>query len=211
VTQKLAEDEQYAQALSLLPLGRSEPGIRGYDEMRHIINDAMVAILQDGANVTDTLQAASVQVDLLLANSGPDSDVIYPSGGMLVYTDTQGLSTTVEFPSGAIEFTQTVSYVPLDDLPTDGLAFALVPNMEFSQPVTITIYYRDSDVIGMDEDLLQLYIYDWSAGSWVDADPCGGYIRDADNKILQAVVCHFTDYALMDPPSYIYLPLVVRN
>jgi hypothetical protein len=211
MTQKLADDEQYAQAISLLPLGRSEPGIQGYDETRLIIKDALAAILQDGANVTDTLQVAADQVDLLLANTGPDSEVIYPSGGTLVYTNTQGLSTTVEFPSGALGFTQTVSYVPLDDLPTEGLAFALVPNMEFGQPVTITINYRDSDVVGMDEDRLKLYAYDWSTGSWVDADPCGGYIRDTENKILKAMVCHFTDYALMDPPGYIYLPLIVRN
>jgi ABC-type glycerol-3-phosphate transport system substrate-binding protein len=41
VTQKLAEDPQYAQAYALLPLGRGEPGVRGYNDIRGILNDAM--------------------------------------------------------------------------------------------------------------------------------------------------------------------------
>ncbi|HRY16338.1 MAG TPA: extracellular solute-binding protein, partial [Candidatus Competibacteraceae bacterium] len=34
MTEKLASDPQYAQAYNLLNLGRSEPGIRGYDAIR---------------------------------------------------------------------------------------------------------------------------------------------------------------------------------
>ena len=211
MTQKLADDPQYAQACALLPLGRSEPGIRGYNDIRGILGDAMTEILQNAANVTDTLQAAADEADDILANSGPDSAIIPPSGGTLVYTNTQYLSATVEFPAGALVTTETVAYVPLDDLPTDGLAFALVPNLTFSEPVTITINYRDSDVEGMDEDELKLYNYDWPSHSWVEANPCSGYVTDTVNNILQAIVCHFTDYALVDWPYTVYLPLTLSN
>jgi hypothetical protein len=171
----------------------------------------MTDILQNGANVTDTLQVAADDADDILARSGPDSATIPPSGGTLVYTNTQYLSATVEFPAGALVTTETVAYVPLDDLPTDGLAFALVPNLTFSKPVTITINYRDSDVEGMDKDELKLYNYDWPSHSWVEANPCGGYVTDTVNRILRAIVCHFTDYALVDWPYAVYLPLTLSN
>lgn len=211
MTQKLAEDAQYAQAHDLLPLGRGEPAVRNYESVRGILGDAIDEIFYSGANVTNTLQAAAAEVDLLLAGSGPASKVITPAGGTLVYTNTEGLSVTIEFAPGTVSITQTVSYVPLEDLPTDGLAFALVPCMSFSRPVTITINYRDDDVVGMDEGSLKLYIYDWAAATWVDADPCGGYARDPLNNILQAAVCHFSDYALADRPFRIYVPLILKH
>lgn len=211
ITQKLDEDEQYAQAFGLLPLGRSEPGVRGYEDVRAIIEGAMTEILANGANVTDTLQSAATEVDLFLSASAPKSTVIPPEGGTLVYTSTSEVSATVEFPPGSVDVTQTVSYVPLDDLPTDGLAFALVPNLTFSHPVTITLYYRDSDIAGMDENELELYLFDWGSGLWVAADPCGGYVRDPLNNILQAAVCHFSDYAMVDRPYAVHLPIIVRS
>ncbi|MCP4526371.1 MAG: extracellular solute-binding protein [Aestuariibacter sp.] len=210
MTQKLAEDPQYAQAYALLPLGRGEPGVRGYNEIRSILDDAMTEILQNSANVTGTLQAAADETDAILAASGPDSTIIPPGGGTLVYTNTQYLSATVEFPDGALATTQTVSYVPLEDLPTNGLAFALVPNLTFSEPVTVTIHYRDKDIVGIDENALKLYNYDWSSGFWIEANPCGGYVTDTVNNILQAAVCHFSDYAMMGLHR-VYLPVVLRS
>jgi len=211
MTQKLADDAQYAQAYALLPLTRNEPTVRGYEQIRGIIEGAIGEIFYNSADVTATLQAAALEVDALLDESGPASVVIPPSGGTLVYTNTEGLDVMVEVPDGAIGVTQTVSYVPLEDLPTDGLAFALVPNLTFSQPVTITIQYRDSDVEGMDEADLKLYLYDWTSNRWVDGEPCGGYLRDPLNNILQAVVCHFSDYALVDRPYAVHLPVVLKH
>lgn len=210
MTEKMANEPQYAQAYNLLNLGRSEPGIRGYNAIRGVIKEAVTDVLQNGANVTETLQTAVDEADAILAVSGPDSAVIPPSGGTLTYSNTQGISATVQFPAGALVVTETVSYVPLDDLPTDGLAFALVPNLSFSQPVTISIHYRDEDIAGMDENSLRLYNYDWSINSWVDANPCGGYIRNPDANILQAAVCHFSDYGVMDWLYRVFLPITLN-
>jgi hypothetical protein len=211
MTEILANDPQYAQAFALLPLGRNEPQIRGYNAARNSIDEAMTDILQYGADVTATLHLAADEVDAILDASGPDSAIIPPMGGTLAYSNTQGISVTIQFPAGALAVTETVSYVPLDDLPTDGLAFALVPNLSFSQAVTITLHYRDADIVGMDENDLRLYNYDWSNNSWVDADPGGGYVRDIDNNILQTWLYHFSDYALIDRPFRIYLPHVTRT
>ena len=211
MTEKLAEDVQYAQAYALLPLGRSEPAVRNYQAVRGILGEAISMIFYDSADVEATLEAAAAEVDALLEESGPTTEVIPADGGTLIYTYGEGGSVTLEFPQGAVEEDQIVSYVPLDDLPTDGLAFALVPNLTFGEPVMVTIHYLDSDVVGMDEDRLKLYTYDWTSASWVDADPCGGYVRDPLNNILQAGVCHFSDYALIGWPHSIYLPIVLRN
>jgi ABC-type glycerol-3-phosphate transport system substrate-binding protein len=211
MTQKLADDPQYAQAYALLPLGRSEPGVRGYETVRVFLEGAMVEILANGAEVTGTLQSAAADVDAFLAESAPESMPIPPEGGALVYTGTGEYGATIEFPAGSVATTQTVTYIPLDDLPSDGLAFALVPNLTFSEPVTITLHYGDSDVQGMDENQLKLYLFDWTVHSWVDADPCGGYVRDPQNNILRAMVCHFSDYALDDRPFKIHLPVAVRG
>jgi ABC-type glycerol-3-phosphate transport system substrate-binding protein len=211
MTQKLADDPQYAQAYAQLSLSRSEPGVRGYDTVRGLLKAAMIDTLANGTDVTGTLQSAAADVDAFLAKSAPESTPIPPEGGTLVYTGTGEYSATVEFPAGSVAVTETVTYVPLDDLPSDGLAFALVPNLTFSEPVTITLHYGDSDVQGMDETELKLYLFDWAIHSWVDADPCGGYLRDPLNNILQAMVCHFSDYALDDRPFKIHLPVAVRS
>lgn len=210
MTEKLASDPQYAQAYNLLNLGRSEPGIRGYDAIRGIIQNAVTDVFENGAVVTSTLQTAAEAADIILATSGPDSAVIPPTGGTLIYSNTAGINATVQFPAGALAVTETVSYVPLDNLPTGGIAFALVPNLTLNQPVTITLYYRDEDIFGIDENSLQLYNYDWPTHSWVAASPCGGYLRDPDANMLQAAVCHFSDYGLIDWSDKLYLPLTLN-
>lgn len=212
IVQKASQDIQYAQALAVLQeVNHSEPAIRSYDQVRSELDSALYSVFIYGAEITATLQSAATRVDDGLALSSPDSAVIPPDGGTLTYTNTQGLRATVVFPEGALAITQTVSFVPLQDLPTSGLAFALVPNLSFSQPVTLTLYYRDEDVAGMDEDLLILYTYDGASGAWVDVAACGEYVRDAVNNVLQVSLCHFCDYALLEEFRRIYLPTVMNS
>jgi len=78
-------------------------------------------------------------------------------------------------------------------------------------PVTVTIHYRDEDVVGMDENALKLYNHDWSSCSWLEEDVCGGYVTDPINDILQPAVCHSSDYAMVDWPCRVHLPVVLRS
>ena len=212
LTQKLADEPQYAQALQVQgEHGRGQTVLLGIIEIYAEIKTALDAILYDGEPLTGTLDTAAANVDAILALTGPDAATISPEGGVLVYTNTQGLATTTVFPAGALATTTTVAYVPLNDLPSEGLSFALVPNLVLSVPATVTVSYRDEDVAGMDEEQLRFYNYDWPSQSWVDADPCGGYVRDAGNNELSARVCHFCDHGLMDWAFRHFLPLSLRG
>jgi hypothetical protein len=110
-----------------------------------------------------------------------------------------------------LDVTSTLSYLPLQDLPTTGLAFNVIPYLSSNQPFTITLHYRDEDVSGMDEQSLQLYRYDWPDARWVQAEPCGGYTVYPDENIFVAWVCQLADYAVLDWPYRIYLPLTIKN
>jgi len=88
-------------------------------------------------------------------------------------------------------------------------AIRLEPNVSVSNPMTITIEYEDEDVAGIDESTLTLYT--WNGSQWVDAEPCGGYIRDLYNNILKIIICHFSDYVLLGERQYtIYLPIILK-
>ena len=76
--------------------------------------------------------------------------------------------------------------------------------------MTITVQYSDEDVARVDESMLTLYI--WNDNQWIDAVPCGGYVRDLDGNTLKATICHFSDYALLGKTAYrVYLPVILRS
>ena len=133
------------------------------------------------------------------------------------YTDTAGLTTTLEVAAGAVTETTDIVYVP--DLPVAerpggfmflGQSFALeayqggayVPGFTFSGTVTITLHYEETAI----EDSLVLYTWDGSA--WVDA-ACGPYGRDTANNTLRVPICHLSEFALFGEPRRTYLPLVL--
>ncbi len=150
----------------------------------------------------------------------------------IVYTDLQGVSTTVVFPAGAVTETTLISFVPVFS-PTQpaspGLSFAghnfdlnayrngsLLPGLAFSLPVTVSIRYSDADVRWLVEDSLQLYY--WAGAAWADATatctPPSAYLRDPAQNWLQVPICHLTQWGMMAIPSLhfdVYLPLVLRS
>jgi hypothetical protein len=145
-------------------------------------------------------------------------------GGTL--TDTQNLTTTVEWPAGAVTDTITLIYTPTAsthfNLQFAGHAFELEAytggNLQsdfvFSKPITVTIHYSDGDVAGLDEDSLMLYY--WNGSSWEDAattcDPALTYHRHPDENWLAVSICHLSEFALVGAWKYrIYLPLVLKN
>jgi PKD repeat protein len=165
---------------------------------------------------------------------GPISTTLKMSGTasiatLLIYTDTQGLTTTLDFPSGSVPQTTTIILTPT--LATDeiGLAFAghafdleayqngsLQPGLIFSAPVTVTIHYSDDDVQAVTDES-ELALWWWTGSEWQNAaqtcDPVPSYTRDTANNVLEVPICHLSLFGLFGPGSShrIYLPLVVRD
>jgi branched-chain amino acid transport system substrate-binding protein len=145
---------------------------------------------------------------------------IYPDqGGTLDLENTLGQTTTIEIPAGTTTETLAITYTLVATITNAGVptmtmigehAIRLESNVSISSPMTITIEYENENVAGVNASTLVLYT--WTGSQWVDADPCGGYIRDVDNNILKIIICHFSDYVLLGEREYrIYLPLVLRS
>jgi pimeloyl-ACP methyl ester carboxylesterase len=152
---------------------------------------------------------------------------------LLVYTDTQGLTTTVRIPVGAVTATTTLTYTAVPKLQAPaGLVFArhafvldayrgrpgqdsvLLPMFRFQKPVTVTVHYADVDLVGLQESTLGLYYR--QGDTWVDATttctPTSMYHRrDADN-VLSLPICQTGQFAVLGQGmAYtVYLPLVMR-
>jgi len=158
------------------------------------------------------------------------TDTVTPTTGItLIFTDPQGLTTTVEVPGGAVTDTIELRFTPVPS-PTEPitgeLRFAnhafdleayrggvLMPGFVFERPVTITIHYSDVDVAGLDESTLALYY--WRGGAWIDAaTTCpADYVRRPERNWLRLPICHLSRFGVMGYGAHydIYLPLVIRN
>ena len=154
--------------------------------------------------------------------------LVGPGGGSLVYTDTQGLTTTIQIPSGAVTsttiltLTQVLSptepispdlrYVghPFDlDAYRDG---QLLTGFIFEKTVTATFHYSDADVRGLDEKTLQLYRWVATIGWQVIGAQTGeGQKLDTINNVLTAWLRGLSRYGEMGTGYFIYLPVVIKN
>jgi hypothetical protein len=149
-------------------------------------------------------------------------------GGTLTYVDSQGLSTTVEVPAGAVSETTTLVYVPIESVTpsVNNYAFAhhafdldayrngqLLSGFSFSGTVTVTIHYADADVAGIFEPSLKLYRWMLLLG-WqeVGKRPGEGQILDTEHNVLTAWLHSLSHFGDMGVTGYdIYLPIVMRN
>ncbi len=154
--------------------------------------------------------------------------------GMLIYTHTNGLTTTLEVPTGGVDEDVTLIYTPISSntlpAPPTGLQFGkhtfdisafrgirLLSDFTFAKPVTLTIRYDDADILGLDEDTLVLHY--WNGSAWVDAvntcTPASTYYRDVVANILAVPICHLSRWGMLGSPisgtPTIYLPLVLRR
>jgi hypothetical protein len=163
---------------------------------------------------------------------GPVSITLSLSGTVslpasLVYSDTQGLTTTLEFPAGAVTLTTTVWLTPTLASNRPGFAFAghafdveayradtLVPGLILSASVSVTLTYSEFDVWGA-ADEQQLVLSRWTGSEWQDAaqtcDPASSYIRDVTHKMLSVSICQVGQFGLFKPTRQVYLPIVIRN
>ena len=149
-----------------------------------------------------------------------------------VYTDTQGLSMTLDMPAGSVTETVKLAITKREEitepLPSGwrlaGLAFdmdAYRPSSQdpaegyrFQGTITVTIRYRDQDVQGVPEETLKLLFWDKEGKAWKDiAKDCEtSYARFPAQNMLQVGVCHLTRFALMgiNAPIRLFLPAVMR-
>ena len=87
----------------------------------------------------------------------------------------------------------------------------------FQRPITITIHYTDTDVLGIDEDTLRLYY--WTGSVWQDGAttcvPVSNYTRDPVQNLLSVPICHLSRWNMGGAPigssRFIYLPVVLRG
>jgi glucosylceramidase len=155
---------------------------------------------------------------------GPVSITLSLSGAAslpasLVYTDTQGLTTTLEFPAGVVTRTTTVWLTPTLAASGGGFAFtghafdleafqADAPLPGLILPVTVTIRYSDDDVRVVTDET-QLVLSWWTGSEW--HDPASSTIRDVAGKMLSVPVCRLGRFGLFGPTHPAYLPIVAHN
>jgi len=152
-------------------------------------------------------------------------------GGLLIITDTQGLTTTVQIPLGAVTTTTWLTLTPIlviTETISPGLRFAghafdldayrdgqLLTGFTFETTVTVTINYSDADVKGLDEKTLKLYRWKPGRQSWeaVGAQPEEGQLPpDTENNRLTAWLHGLSHYGEMGVAKYdTYLPIVFKN
>lgn len=176
---------------------------------------------------TVTLPPNAVGQDFIIL-PGPVSTQLLPGVTItLIYTDLQGLPTTLVFPADAVSQATTMILTPTVVSPGSGLAFtghafdltALqggVPQtgLTFGAPVTVTIRYSNQDVrVVSDENQLRLYW--WTGSQWQDAaqtcNPTSTYILDVTQNVLSVPICHASRFAMFGPTHPLYLPLALRN
>jgi predicted outer membrane repeat protein len=134
----------------------------------------------------------------------------------LIYTDTQGNSTTIHVPVGAVTDATTLTYSPLSSVtPPSGLIFAghafvldayrsglRLRDFAFQSPVTITIRYSNADANGTHES--QLVLLYRNGNDWQDVatmcTPPSTYSRDPIGNSISVRICHLSEYALFGSP-----------
>jgi hypothetical protein len=144
----------------------------------------------------------------------------------LLYTDTQGLPTQLDFPANTAIQTTTINFAaalwtsPDPNLIFAQHAFVLVAsrdgavdlNFTFSAPVTVTISYSDADIqTAADES--RLTVYWWTGHGWRDAaygcNPTSSYYRNLTANIISVPICDVHQFGLYSTHQ-IYLPLIAR-
>jgi hypothetical protein len=153
------------------------------------------------------------------------TQVIGNGGGELISLDGK---TDFVVPAGAVITDTTFTFIP-QPAPTHDpgrLIFAHNsfqlsaedtygnPVMAFSLPITVTLTYTDTDIIGIPEDTLGLYYWDGAASAWEDAVstcPGGAYTRDPAANSFALPLCHLTEFGVFsNPPLRIFMPVVSR-
>lgn len=176
----------------------------------------------DIATVATAIPTTTPTATPIVVRIGPET------GGTVTYTNTVGSRLTIDVPANAV--TETIDLVlqiaPPSNMPLDfafgGQSFTLdafrnhtlLETYTFSQPITITIAYRENAISPIPETNLHLFLFDVRQKQWIDVKntctPESIYHRDAAENTLSIAVCHLTEFALFAVPQRLYLPYVQR-
>jgi hypothetical protein len=170
-------------------------------------------------------------LDVFLSQKDPDwqlyqgfKQIISIGGGEFTSLDGR---TNILIPAGALITDTTFTYIP-QPAPQHSSARLVFANNSFelsaeasignpvttfNLPLTITLTYTDTDIIGFPENALGLYYWNGLTSTWTDAVttcPGGAYTRNLDGNILALPLCHLTEFGLFGVPLYNFLPVVRR-
>jgi len=193
---------------------------------------------QPGQLLTNIVQVSTSDVDVNPANNiftrvtiiaaPPVSTTISQSGGsFVVYTDTHGLTTTLDVPSdavsGTVDLRYTALFTPVESISPElqlaGNAFdfdayrngAYLNGFTFSKTVTLTVKYSPEDLMGIEKNTVALYR--WVSPAWqlVGVRPGEGQTLDADHNLLIVRLNGLSRFAKMGISNKIYLPLMFKG
>jgi len=160
-------------------------------------------------NIWSTSISGSISVDSVITESGGS---IYAFSG----------DTYVEFPAGAVKEDVTITHTPQKGTASGDMVgvtfFDLsaektndgTPVTNFDQPYTITMFYTDADIVGIQESTLGLY---WlNSGEW---EKINFSDLDQTENQVSASLDHMTEFALIGESSikdyFINLPFVIMG
>ncbi len=179
----------------------------------------------DGLHPTDdnaysTVRQAVTAFELEYETCSQVTSATKGSGGTLDYVDSQGLTTTVQIPSGSVSETVQVNYTPIPVItysPTGlneiGHSFDLKAVISGTTqtmtsllaPYTITVAYSESELGSMNEDNLALYW--WNGTQWQKVPTS---IVNPSGNMISATLDHFSLFAVLGGHQ-VYLPIVLKE
>ncbi|MDM8532043.1 pullulanase-type alpha-1,6-glucosidase [Anaerolineales bacterium HSG25] len=212
-------------------LGSLDPGA-----VRQVM--LVVTAMQTGLISNTVLVSSAGNADMELTPSDNQSTLVTSVGTAQVMvnpTEVQTLALSngmVSIPAQAVSETIQLVYTELST-PTQevgSLSFVgqaislnvyrndtLLSDYVFIAPITISLSYSDSQIIGLQESSLSIYYLDPSTNTWLDASttctPASTIVRDPVANRVEVAVCHLTNFALRGESESIqpiYLPVVVK-
>jgi hypothetical protein len=181
------------------------------------VNDTQFYVRDAVINYVDAMNVITPTIEGRLLFQVP----VGTSGASLTFNQTNGLNANITIPAGAVTQTVTLVYDPQPNpasSPTRmrfaGLAFDLDAfintnqiNLTFAVPVTLTLRYREDDLLGMEEDTLKLFY--WTGSTWADA-ACGAYDRHLNENWLAVPICHLSEFASFGQMYLQFMPLIFK-
>jgi hypothetical protein len=145
----------------------------------------------------------------------------------LTYTDTQGLTTQLDFSANHVTQTTRLFLTPTMASSAANFAFAghafelnTAPvgkspaTFMFNAPVTVTVHYSDYDV-RLVTDETQLALWWWNGSDWQDAsqtcEPTSTYVRDVASNVLNIPICSLGRFGVFGPTRPVFIPIIREN